>query len=890
MACANRPPRQPATWPRGSWLLALVLVSAAVGWAATAAADDPAPARGAVLDLPGGGTLPGTLLPAPPSADGVRDTLLWKSPLFAEPFEFQLDEIVGVRLAKPGDDRLAAPFRFRLRGGDALDGTLEAIDGETIAVVPSGAAEGGAVRIRRAILEGISRLGGATGGGYVGPGGLNGWDHRPAGAWRAEAGRIIATRPGAAAIDVGAGSRARYDIVLSWRRRPELRIAVAAAEKPGDDAFWVELLRLQDGTNEVAVVRQEADTAAIEPLAGLDPAARTLRLVIFVDQQRGRLAAFVVGDDGPGTAAQVVVPPDAKRPPSGRFRLTLGGGDVCIESLRVGPWTSDEPVLEDRSRTAVVARDGSVVEANVESFDKAMGELVLAAASGRTRMRLDDIGEIRLPGADAAAVNEAAPAALRAVLAAGSTVAGRLDSIDERSLRLRVEGIDDVLALPLEEVASLTALRTAPAAETPPPGRIGALLADGVSVRGRVVDGGPWSSGIAWQPLGSTTASPLAAGDGGQPRVTIEYVPRPGREPVGEAQVEVGGIGGMVNQDAQGFFVVTMLSEDGAAALDGRLQPGDRLLAIKPRPEGGFVPTKGLDVTTVMNLLRGRVGSPIVLRVKAAADPPREIDLKRGLIYVAGRDVLDQALATHEKYAVPAAVRADDAGRYPSLVILRSGDVVPCEVVAADAKGLRLRTPLAEGGEPVAVSSALVQAVELDPSAPSRTIEKARLERLLTLPRSQRVAPPTHMIRLRDGDYLRGRLESLDADTLVVDVRGEVKKLPRASVARVIWLEAEPAAGDAGRSPAAVDRGVVVQGVAAGRRVTAVAEGVDDSTIRGVSPAVGPVRIDLKKVDRLLVGRAIEDEADELPYRQWRLKPAPEPRALREADAAPQGR
>jgi hypothetical protein len=887
MACANLPPPEPATWWKG-WSLAtaLLVLAAVAGPMRGMAADDAAPA-GAVLDLPGGGTLPGTLLPAPSVAGGTRETLLWKSPLFAQPFEFRLDEIVGVRLTKPGDDRVTAPFRFRLRSGDTLDGTLEAIDAETITIIPVGTADGAGVRIRRAMLEGITRLGGTAGGGYVGPGGLTGWQHGPTGAWRAEAGRIIATRPGVATIDVGAGTRARYDVVLSWRRRPEVRIAVAAAEKPRDDAFWVELLRLPDGTNEGAVVRQEAETAAIEPIAGIDPAVRTLRLVIFVDQERGRLAALVVGEDGPGKPAEVVVPPDAKRPHSGRFRLTLGSGDVCLESLRVGPWKGDDAVLEDRARSAVVARDGGVQEANVESFDKAAGELVLAAASGRTRMRLDDVGDIRLPGDDVA-VAETAPAALRAVLAAGSTVAGRLDSIDERSLRMRVDGIEDVLALPLEEIASLTALRTTTDAAETSPGRVGTLLAEGVSLRGRVVDGGPWSSGIAWQPLGSTTASPLATDGAGQPRVTIEYVPRPGREPVGESQVEVGGIGGMVNQDAQGFFVVTMLSEDGAAAIDGRLQPGDRLLAIKPRPEGGFVPTKGLDVTTVMNLLRGRVGSPIVLRVKAAGDAPREIDLKRGLIYVAGRDVLDQALATHEKYAVPAAVRPEDAGRYPSLAILRSGDVVPCELVAADAKGLRLRTPLADGGEPVAVPAALVQAVELDPSAPSRTIERARLDRLLTLPRSQRVAPPTHMIRLRDGDYLRGRLESLDADTLVVDVRGEVKKLPRASVARVIWLDAEPAADAADPSPATVDPGLLVQGVAAGRRVTAVAEGVDDSTIRGVSPAVGPVRIDLKTVDRLLVGRAIEDEADELPYRQWRLKPAPEPRALREADAAPQ--
>ena len=72
--------------------------------------------------------------------------------------------------------------------------------------------------------------------------------------------------------------------------------------------------------------------------------------------------------------------------------------------------------------------------------------------------------------------------------------------------------------------------------------------------------------------------------------------------------------------------------------------------------------------------------------------------------------------------------------------------------------------------------------------------------------------------------------------------------------------------------------GLLVQGVAAGRRVTLVAEGLDGEVIRGTSPALGPGRIDLTSIDRLLVGRAIDDEADELPYRQWRLRPAVEPR------------
>jgi hypothetical protein len=414
------------------------------------------------------------------------------------------------------------------------------------------------------------------------------------------------------------------------------------------------------------------------------------------------------------------------------------------------------------------------------------------------------------------------------------------------------------------------------------------LIAGEASLKGCLVEGRDLGAAIAWLPQGAVEPAALAVpGDGVD--AIVEYVPRPSREPIGEAQVEIGGIGGMVNQDALGFFVVTMLSEDGAAAHDGRLQPGDRLLAIKPRPEGGFVPTKGHDVQTVMNLMRGRVGSQVVLRVAAADGEPRDIDLRRGLIYVAGREILDQALATHTRLASLAVLKPEDSATYPSLAILRSGDVVPCAVDGMDAKGMRIRTPVADGGanDEIVVSESLVQAVELDPSVPARDIEKPQFDRLRMLPRSQRVTPPTHMVRLRDGDYLRGRLESLDDATLVLDVRGEVKRLPRNAVARVIWLHPEEESSDAPpRDAPPIPAGLLVQGVAEGRRVTLVAEGLAEGAIRGTSLALGPGRIDLKGVDRLLLGRAIDGEADQLPYRQWKLRPAPEPKALREAAAA----
>lgn len=849
---------------------------------AVVASSTIAAAPAAVLDLPGGGVLPGTLLPVGAGAGGDRETLAWRSPAFAGPLEFHLDEIAGVRFTSAPTDQPPAAFRFILGGGDLLDGAIEAIDSEHVTVTPRGTDR--PVRVRRAVIEGVSRIGSRIAGSYVGPGGLAGWRHEPEGAWRSEAGHIVAARPGTAMIDVAAPTRAIYDIVISWRRRPELRLSAAATERPGDEGYWVELLRLQDGTPEAAIVRREPDLAAVEPLPAGDAATRSLRVVMFVDQQKGRLAAYTIDRGVAGAISEVAVPPPAARELSGRFRVSLGTGDVSLESVRVGPWTTDEAVLDVRRAASVIGKDGLSVDGEIVSFDKASGEVVVRADSRDKRLRLDEIEEIVLPNAADNPVTGAPPATIRAVQASGGTIAGRLAAVEDGFLRLRVAGLDDELAIPLDDVLSLTSLVARPSPRDLP-GRVGALIAGEARLKGCLVDGRDIGAAVAWLPQGAVEPAALAVpGDGID--AVIEYVPRESREPVGGAQVEIGGIGGMVNQDAQGFFVVTMLSEEGAAAQDGRLQPGDRLLAIKPRPEGGFVPTQGHDVQTVMNLMRGRVGSQVVLRVAAAGGEPREIDLRRGLIYVAGREILDQALATHTRLAAPPVVRLEDSATYPSLAVLRSGDIVPCAVDVVDGQGMRIRTPVADGGDAdgVRVPESLVQAVELDPGVPARGIEKPRLDRLLMLPRSQRVAPPTHMVRLRDGDYLRGRLESLDDATLVLDVRGEVKRLPRSEVARVIWLhpEEESAVVDEADAPPA-PAGLLVQGVAEGRRVTLVAEGLADGAIRGTSPALGPGRIDIKGIDRLLVGRAIDGEADQLPYRQWKLRPAPEPKALREA-------
>lgn len=866
--------------------LAAILASAA----SAAAADE----AGFVLDLPDGGRLPGAFTESAATA-GPRRTIGWRSPLFEAPIEFWLDEIVGVRAtgaADPAEEPRG--FSCRMRGGDSIDGDLQEIDATHVVLALPG---GEPLRIERGIVTSIARRKAGGAAGYVGPGGLAGWTQSPATAWRDEAGRITSDVPNASlARDVAAPPRARYDVVLSWRRQPELSLAVAAGDGQQPDRYRLEILAAGPGGPTAMLVRQDAAAGMLEPLDLPAAAPGRLQVTLFVDQAVGRLAAAVAGGED---VVELTVPPKDDRGPSGRFRLQLLSGDVCLERLRVSEWQSAEPVMGDPDLTRVALRDGEALEGEVVSLDAARG-LVVEAADGEQRRNLADLEEIAFAAEEQPEPQPPPePAAVRVVRRGGGVLTGDVVAVAPDAIAIARPGIDQPVPVPLADLQSLVSLRSAEA--RPLPGRSGTIRFGDAEVPGCLVDALAWGGGIAWQPRGSVAGSRLAAGADDLSAV-VDYVPRVEPAAVGEAdQVEVGGMGGALNLDDEGFFVVTMLAEEGAAARDGRIQPGERILAIQPTKDAPFVETKGLELTTVMNLLRGRVGTPLSLRVaRPEGGRPRRIDLVRGLIYIAGREVLDEAFAAHARVLEGQIAADGEAAGFPALVVLRSGDVVPAAVEAVEAAGVRMRSPAtaSDGREPVVVPQRLVRAIELDPAAASRGIDKAQWERLLTLPRSQQAEPPTHLLRLAGGDYLRGRLESLTADEVRFSVLGQSKRLPRDAVVRIIWLHAdeieglEEAAtaddgGDVGAEPAApaAVEGLFVQGIAAGGgRTTLVAERMTGPMIVGTSLALGPSQIDTRRIERLLIGGAIGGSGEQLPFAKWRMRLAPLPRALRDED------
>jgi thiol-disulfide isomerase/thioredoxin len=300
--------------------------------------------------------------------------------------------------------------------------------------------------------------------------------------------------------------------------------------------------------------------------------------------------------------------------------------------------------------------------------------------------------------------------------------------------------------------------------------------------------------------------------------------------------------------------------------VDGREQPGASGLVWQAQGSRSATP------------LRPGVSGRIVYR-EPAPPAPRQQAVQRHAPQGAGGFVAGFLSALSGNGDQPA--QAD--GKRRSLY-LRSGDVIPSEVTTIDDRGVSFRTSISTS---TFVPHEKVQAAELaQEGTPSVKINRAKRERLLTLPRMQKQDPPTHLIRSRNGDFLRGRLIKMDDKVAQVEVRLETKEIPRDRIASIIWLHPSrpDVAGEVSLPPA--DKAATrVQSIRNdGIRLTFVTERLAGRALSGKSDVLGPCQVDLKNVDQLLIGGGIEKAAALLAYQQWKLKDAPEPREEKAED------
>jgi thiol-disulfide isomerase/thioredoxin len=213
-------------------------------------------------------------------------------------------------------------------------------------------------------------------------------------------------------------------------------------------------------------------------------------------------------------------------------------------------------------------------------------------------------------------------------------------------------------------------------------------------------------------------------------------------------------------------------------------------------------------------------------------------------------------------------------------LFLRDGDVIPSTITKITEDGVWFKSSLSKS---TFVPHAKVKAIELvpdDPEANTVHLPRSKRERMLMLPRMQKADPPTHLIRSKNGDYLRGRVLKMDDKELEVEVRLETKQIPRDRVSRIIWLHADELdESQQPAPPAATGMAARVQALRNdGVRITFVAEQFASGALSGKSDVLGACLVAVSQIDQLLIGGAIEQAAAQLVYHQWKLKNAPEPK------------
>lgn len=232
---------------------------------------------------------------------------------------------------------------------------------------------------------------------------------------------------------------------------------------------------------------------------------------------------------------------------------------------------------------------------------------------------------------------------------------------------------------------------------------------------------------------------------------------------------------------------------------------------------------------------------------------------------------------------------------------LRSGDTIPCRVNSIDEEGVHLTTPLSAT---TLIAHDRIKGIELSGKKGSPALDETKRDRLLTLPRLQKGSPPTHLIYSTSGDFLRGRLLSMDNENLNVEVRLASRSIPRSRVSQIIWLHedelktdddapdgsrAEPARsatpGDVTPEKSIAEsseedaKSTRVQTLRRNdNRLTFRANKLEGSTLSGSSDILGVCQSDLATADQLLFGRYIEQAAARLAYHRWRLHHATEPK------------
>jgi thiol-disulfide isomerase/thioredoxin len=237
-------------------------------------------------------------------------------------------------------------------------------------------------------------------------------------------------------------------------------------------------------------------------------------------------------------------------------------------------------------------------------------------------------------------------------------------------------------------------------------------------------------------------------------------------------------------------------------------------------------------------------------------------------------------------------------------ITLRNGDAFAAQLQSVNEEGILFKSDKIELGS---LNNEAVQSIELRKLRSSKIPSAKKVERLLTVPRSAKNDPPTHVLISVEGDFLRGRLVAINAEFATMEIRLEQVKVPLEKIAQIVWLHErnwlvgetaeKPAtettattAGDTNAEKAkseetktdevkvvALPPGSVVAMFRNGLRMSFAPTSVTEQAILGNNELLGKCNLAVSEIDLILFGPKANVQAADLASNPWKLNLAKSP-------------
>lgn len=424
----------------------------------------------------------------------------WQSPWFAEPLAFPLQQVSHVAFPLPEQlPNADGAFCFELARGDVVFGDLLAITDQQIEL--QSPRFGRLLLDRHQVYRFYRRSGGDLV--YSGPDGLQGWESLEQSApWQVKLGRPVTDKPQAALYSqLGLPEKALIDIELSWENKADFVLGLAVDSTP---TTFTHAFRLEVWRSDLVLLRETGGHADLVSLDKLATGPGSLRLLLYLDQRAGTIAACrpsgeIVGQLAlPGNSDEVL----------GGIRLANVRGDLMLRRLRVTRWDGTLPTVLESSESSLVQADGSSIRGRLRSFDASQQQFTVENDGQVSRLPLAQI-----TGALLSPPSVLPPATLQIDYLDGSQLSGEPLAWQAGSVQIEVSGSQQPITAPLSELRMLQFHQMAtdgPPAAASDSGREGTLRMHGVQLRGQLMDSADGrATCLVWRPAAAVAGAAL---------------------------------------------------------------------------------------------------------------------------------------------------------------------------------------------------------------------------------------------------------------------------------------------------------------------------------------------------------------------------------------------